>query len=73
VEGDSVGYVYDNHQHDAILVKADIEAGAAVTCTSKGTRGTTIPSGLRRGSWRTYAQASKRKPRPAAMADMTTW
>lgn len=31
VEGDSVGYVYDNHQHDAILTKADIEAGLAVT------------------------------------------
>jgi hypothetical protein len=36
VEGDSVGYVYDNHQHDAILVKADIEAGAAVTLHIQG-------------------------------------
>jgi hypothetical protein len=36
VEGDSVGYVYDNHQHDAILAKADIEAGAAVSLHIQG-------------------------------------
>ena len=36
VEGDSVGYVSDNHQHDAILPKADIEAGVAVALHIQG-------------------------------------
>jgi hypothetical protein len=36
VEGDSVGYVYDNHQHDAILAKADIEAGEALSLHIQG-------------------------------------
>lgn len=36
VEGDSVGWVYDNHQHDAILAKSDIEAGGAVSLHIQG-------------------------------------
>jgi hypothetical protein len=36
VEGDSVGYVYDNHQHDAILTKAAVEAGEAVSLHIQG-------------------------------------
>jgi hypothetical protein len=30
VAGDAEGYVYDNHLHDAVLPKADIEAGGPV-------------------------------------------
>lgn len=36
VDGDAVGMVFDNHQHDAILAKADIEGGAALSVHIQG-------------------------------------
>lgn len=36
VDGDKVGFVFDNHLHDAILPKADIEAGESVTLHIQG-------------------------------------
>lgn len=36
VAGDAVGYVYDNHQHDAVLPESEIEAGVAVALHIQG-------------------------------------
>lgn len=36
VLGDAVGMVFDNHLHDAVLAKADIETGAAFTLHIQG-------------------------------------
>lgn len=36
VDGDAVGFVYDNHVHDAVLPKAALEAGAAASLHIQG-------------------------------------
>jgi hypothetical protein len=36
VAGDSIGFVYDNHLHDAVLAKADIEAGEPLSIHIQG-------------------------------------
>lgn len=36
VEGDKVGFVHDNHMHDAVLPKGDIDAGQLVSIHIQG-------------------------------------